>query len=246
MTLLSPDGSALHIATEAREVFDVSGAGDTVVAALAVGLAAGADLALSANFANKAAGVVVGKVGTAVAWPADIAAALRARDKNVPEARICDLAGAIDIRAIWQRNGERVVFTNGCFDLLHPGHISLMNQARAAGDRLILGLNSDQSVRRLKGDSRPVQDEAARAMVLASLGTVDMVVIFDEDAPLDLINALRPDVLVKGADYAEEDVVGAAEVQSWGGELVLARLIDGESTTGTIAKLNKDTKGTDA
>jgi D-beta-D-heptose 7-phosphate kinase / D-beta-D-heptose 1-phosphate adenosyltransferase len=239
MTLLSGDSEPLHIATEAREVFDVSGAGDTVVAALAVGLAAGADAGLAAALANQAAGVVVGKVGTAVAWPDDIVSALHSGDLHSVEGKISGLAGAKDIRAGWLRSGERVVFTNGCFDLVHPGHVSLLSQARSAGDRLIVGLNSDQSVKRLKGDSRPVQAQAARSTVLASLAAVDMVVVFDEDTPLELIEALRPDILVKGADYAEDEVVGGKEVKSWGGQVVLANLVDGQSTSNTISKLGR-------
>jgi D-beta-D-heptose 7-phosphate kinase / D-beta-D-heptose 1-phosphate adenosyltransferase len=238
MTLLSGSREPLHIATQAREVFDVSGAGDTVVAALAVGLAAGADPGLAAAFANQAAGVVVGKAGTAVAWPNDIVSALHSADLHSVEGKISDAARAKDIRASWLRSGERVVFTNGCFDLVHPGHVSLLSQARSAGDRLIVGLNSDQSVKRLKGESRPVNPETARATVLASLGAVDLVIIFDEDTPLELIEALRPDVLVKGADYSEEEVVGGKEVKSWGGQVVLANLVDGESTSNTISKLN--------
>jgi D-beta-D-heptose 7-phosphate kinase / D-beta-D-heptose 1-phosphate adenosyltransferase len=237
MTLLTEEGDPLHIATEAREVFDVSGAGDTVVAALAVGLAAGADLALAAAFANQAAGVVVGKVGTAVAWPNDIVSALHSGELHSIDGKISGLAGAREIRAGWQRSGDRVVFTNGCFDLVHPGHVSLLSQARSAGDRLVVGLNSDQSVKRLKGETRPVQTEAARATVLASLSAVDMVVVFDEDTPLELIEALQPDILVKGADYAEDEVVGGDLVKSWGGKVVLANLVDGQSTSNTISKL---------
>jgi D-beta-D-heptose 7-phosphate kinase / D-beta-D-heptose 1-phosphate adenosyltransferase len=238
MTLVHQEDASIHIATEAREVFDVSGAGDTVVAALAVGLAAGADLALASELANQAAGVVVGKVGTAVAWPNDLVSVLHSEDLQDADTKISGLAGALDIRARWQQDGKRVVFTNGCFDLVHPGHVSLLSQARAAGDCLIVGLNSDQSVKRLKGDTRPVQSEAARATVLASLAAVDLVVVFDEDTPLELITDLRPDVLVKGADYSEDEVVGGDAVKSWGGRVVLARLIDGESTSNTISKLN--------
>ena len=144
--------------------------------------------------------------------------------------------------SIRSRAGGRPVsrsgFTNGCFDLLHPGHISLLRQARAACDRLVVGLNSDASVARLKGPSRPVQAETARAVVLASLEDVDRVVVFGEDTPLELIEALRPDVLVKGADYSVEEVVGAKEVQAYGGEVVLAELKPGHSTTATLNRLS--------
>ena len=240
MTLVSDGDYNLHIPTEAREVFDVSGAGDTVVAALAAAIAAGADLPLASRFANQAAGIVVGKVGTAVAWPDDIVAALHSGEMHNAEVKICTLASAIDRRNTWRQSEEKVVFTNGCFDLVHPGHISLLSQAKGAGDRLVVGLNSDQSVKRLKGDARPVQGEAARATVLASLSVVDLVVVFDEDTPLELIGALKPDVLVKGADYSEDEVVGAKEVRSWGGQVVLAELVDGQSTSNTISRMNKD------
>ena len=150
------------------------------------------------------------------------------------------LAQAIDTVAKWRRQGMKIGFTNGCFDLLHPGHVSLMKQSRAACDRLVVGLNSDASVKRLKGATRPVQSEAARATVLASLATVDMVVIFSEDTPLQLIKALRPEVLVKGADYTVEQVVGAIEVIGWGGKVVLATLEEGHSTTGTIKRMTAE------
>ena len=139
----------------------------------------------------------------------------------------------------WRARGLRIGFTNGCFDLLHPGHVSLLAQAKAVTDRVVVGLNSDASARRLKGPDRPVQGETARAVVLASLASVDLVVVFTEDTPLDLLDALRPDLLVKGADYSVEQVVGAAEVRSWGGEVKLAKLTEGFSTTGTIAKLGR-------
>jgi D-beta-D-heptose 7-phosphate kinase/D-beta-D-heptose 1-phosphate adenosyltransferase len=137
----------------------------------------------------------------------------------------------------WRRRGARIGFTNGCFDLLHPGHISLLKQARAACDKLVVGLNSDASVKRLKGKDRPVQSEASRATVLASLAAVDLVVVFHEDTPLNLIDTLRPDVLVKGADYSLDQVVGGEEVRAWGGEVVLADILNGHSTSETIRRL---------
>ncbi|MDE2328615.1 MAG: D-glycero-beta-D-manno-heptose 1-phosphate adenylyltransferase, partial [Rhodospirillales bacterium] len=137
----------------------------------------------------------------------------------------------------WRQRGWRIGFTNGCFDLLHPGHVHLLEQARAGCDRLVVGLNADSSVRRLKGATRPVQPEAARAAVLASLASVDLVVIFEEDTPLDLLSAIRPDVLVKGADYTHDTVVGAREVESWGGRVMLAELLPGHSTTATVTRL---------
>jgi D-beta-D-heptose 7-phosphate kinase/D-beta-D-heptose 1-phosphate adenosyltransferase len=232
-------GQVTQLPTRAREVFDVAGAGDTVVAAMAAGLACGASPVEAAQLANQAAGIVVGKVGTAVAYPAEIMAATHEDVWAGGEAKVLPLAAAEDRVAGWRRQGKRVGFTNGCFDLLHPGHIALIRQSRAACDRLIVAINSDLSVRRLKGEGRPVQGEAARASVLASLEAVDMVVVFGEDTPIEAIRALKPDVLVKGADYTKETVVGATDVESWGGTVVLADLLDGHSTTRTIEKLGK-------
>jgi len=241
MSVIGPDaGAAVHLRAEAREVFDVSGAGDTVVAALAAALGTGADLVDAARLANAAAGIVVAKVGTAVVRPDELRAAIHRSDRAEREAKVASPEAAVEQVARWRRGGLRVGFTNGCFDLLHPGHVSLLTQARAACDRLIVGLNSDASVKRLKGETRPVQDETARATVLASLAGVDMVVVFEEDTPLRLIEAIRPDVLVKGADYTIESVVGAPFVQSYGGRVVLADLMDGQSTSRTIAKLLKN------
>ncbi len=238
MILVTGDG-ARRLRAEAREVFDVSGAGDTVVAALAAALAAGAELSDAAALANCAAGIVVGKVGTAALGREDLGRALRHRDITFAEAKVLDLESAVEAAEKWRRRGLSVGFTNGCFDLLHPGHVSLLNQARKACDRLVVGLNSDASVRRLgKGDGRPVQGEAARAAVLASLGAIDAVVVFGEDTPLEMIGKIRPDVLVKGADYALRDVVGADAVRGWGGRVVLAELEPGHSTTETIKKIN--------
>lgn len=241
MTLWQP-GNVAQLPTRAREVFDVAGAGDTVVAALAAGLAAGVAPVEAAHLANQAAGIVVGKIGTAVAYPAEILAAWHEASWAGGEGKVAPPAAAQDRVAAWRRQGKRVGFTNGCFDLLHPGHVSLIRQARAACDRLVIGLNSDASVARLKGPTRPVQAEAARAAVLASLQAVDLVVVFGDDTPLDLIRSLKPDVLVKGADYRREEVVGAADVEGWGGRVVLADLLDGHSTTGTIARLQADEK----
>lgn len=226
-----------HLPAVAQEVFDVSGAGDTVVATLAVGIAAGLSWLDAARLANVAAGIVVGKVGTAVAYAADLVRALHSADAAARGNKIATRTEAVEAVARWRRQGLRVGFTNGCFDLLHPGHVSLIAQAKAACDRLIVGLNSDESVRRLKGKDRPIQGEAARASVLASLADVDLVVVFEEDTPLALIEALRPDVLVKGADYRLDQVVGADLVQSWGGRVLLAELMPGHSTTATIRRI---------
>ncbi|HXQ39890.1 MAG TPA: D-glycero-beta-D-manno-heptose-7-phosphate kinase [Candidatus Udaeobacter sp.] len=236
MTLVAGDGPALHIASEGREVFDVSGAGDTVIATLAAALAVGAELPQAARLANAAAGIAVGKLGTAVVHPADLLGALQARDVLASEAKVVALETALERVQRWRAAGESVAFTNGCFDLIHPGHVSLFAQAAGAADRLIVGLNSDASVRRLKGPTRPVQNETARGIVLASLGAVDLVVLFDDDTPIGLIRAIRPDVLVKGADYRVDQVVGADVVQGYGGRVLLADLLAGHSTTGTISR----------
>jgi D-beta-D-heptose 7-phosphate kinase/D-beta-D-heptose 1-phosphate adenosyltransferase len=237
MTLVRAEGDPVHLPAQAREVFDVSGAGDTVVATVAAALAAGASLVEAAALANVAASIVVGKVGTAAVHAEELLHTLRRRDIEADEAKVLTLPHALERVGKWRARGLSVGFTNGCFDLLHPGHVSLLAQARAECDRLVVGLNSDASVKRLKGDSRPVQSEAARAIVLGSLASVDMVVIFGEDTPLGMIRALRPDVLVKGADYTVDTVVGADVVQAYGGRVMLADLQDGFSTTATIARI---------
>ena len=236
MTLVA-EGGITHLPAETREITDVTGAGDTVVAVLALALAAKIDLVDAARLANAAAGVVVGRHSTAVATTQDISAALLRSDLFQAEVKCADLTTALGRIAVWRREGRKIGFTNGCFDLLHPGHISLLNQARAACDRLVVGLNSDASVRRLKGVGRPVQSEAARAAVMASLANVDLVVIFGEDTPMALIEAIRPDVLVKGADYDRTSVVGADLVEKYGGKVLLAELLPAYSTTATIAAL---------
>lgn len=146
---------------------------------------------------------------------------------------------AQDITREWKDHGNRIVFTNGCFDLLHPGHIALLTQAKKAGDKLIVGLNTDSSVKRFKGQTRPIQSETARALVLSSLSSVDMVVLFDQDGPLELIQTLTPDILVKGADYTIDQVWGASFVQSYGGQVLLVDLVEGESTTRIVSRIGK-------
>ncbi len=232
-------GAIHHFPAQAREVFDVSGAGDTVLATLATALAIGLSLPEATEVSNVAAGIVVGKIGTAVVTMAELLAGLRHSDHGEVEVKILALEVAQEQAERWRRKGHKVGFTNGCFDLLHPGHLALLRQAKAACDRLIVGINSDASVKRLKGDSRPIQSETARATVLASLAMVDGVVIFGDDTPLDLIIALRPEVLVKGADYTVETVVGASQVIGWGGRVVLATLEPGQSTTNTISRMVK-------
>jgi len=238
MTLVLKDQAPIHLTAEAREVFDVSGAGDTVVATLALAIASGASWVDAAMLANTAAGIVVGKSGTATVSSDELSHALHAQDLDAAGAKVATLDQATAQVTQWRNRGYSVGFTNGCFDLLHPGHISLLSQSKKACDRLVIGLNCDASVKRLKGDSRPVQTEASRAAVLGALGAVDLVVIFGEDTPINLIENLRPDVLVKGADYTIDTVVGADIVQSYGGKVVLAKLEDGHSTTNTIERLS--------
>ena len=224
-----------HYPAEAREVFDVSGAGDTVVATLGAALAVNVPLADAARLANIAAGIVVGKVGTAVARQGDLLAALAPATGALR--KVVTAAAAAEAAERWRTRGYTVGFTNGCFDLLHPGHVHLLEQCRAMCDRLIVGINSDASVKRLKGPARPAQPEAARAAVLASLASVDLVCLFEEDTPLEILRQIKPDLLVKGADYTVQQVVGAREVQSWGGRVALAELLPGHSTTATLARL---------
>lgn len=229
----------IHVKATAREVYDVSGAGDTVVAAFAMALASGLPMEFAARLANEAGSIVVGKVGTATVTIEELVKNLRQFEDRELSDKVCSQNKAMEVVERWRRQGLTVGFTNGCFDLLHPGHVSLLQQARKACDRLVVGLNSDASVKRLKGETRPVQNEKARGTVLATLSPVDLVVVFSEDTPLELIKALRPTVLVKGADYTVETVVGAKEVQSWGGQVVLANLVEGQSTTSTISRMRQ-------
>jgi D-beta-D-heptose 7-phosphate kinase/D-beta-D-heptose 1-phosphate adenosyltransferase len=237
MSLIDAVGKVEHLPTTALEIFDVSGAGDTVIATLAATLAAGGSLHEAMQFANVAAGLVVAKVGTAVVSQEELVAAIHHQEVESHEKKVASWQQAQEITQKWKRLGNRVVFTNGCFDLLHPGHVSLLSKAKKAGDRLVVGLNTDSSVRRFKGEKRPIQDEMCRALVLASLASVDLVVLFDQDGPLELIETLRPDVLVKGADYTIDQVWGATFVQSYGGEVLLIDLVQGQSTTGIVAKI---------
>ena len=190
MSLVQRDAEALHLSAKALEVFDVSGAGDTVVATTAVALAAGVELAIGAELANVAGGIVVGKVGTAVVSRDELASGLLAVEVSSSEAKVLSAEAAAATVDRWRDRGQKIGFTNGCFDLLHPGHISLLTEAKAACDRLVVAMNSDESVQRLKGDDRPIQHETARAIVLASLSTVDVVVIFSEDTPIPLLELL--------------------------------------------------------
>jgi D-beta-D-heptose 7-phosphate kinase/D-beta-D-heptose 1-phosphate adenosyltransferase len=238
MTLVERDKTAaLHVAAETHRVFDVTGAGDTVVATIASALAAGAPLPDAVRLANTAAGIVVAKPGTATALPQELAAALGVSRGDGVAGR----AEAAEHARLWQGLGLTVGFTNGVFDLLHRGHLYSLEQAKRRCDRLVVGVNADASVRRLKGAGRPVQDETARAAVLAALRVVNLVVVFGEDTPEDLIRALKPDLLFKGADYAGTEIPGAAFVKSNGGTVEFLPLLDGYSTTGTVARVRDET-----
>ncbi len=228
--------SRFHAPAVARQVFDVSGAGDTVIAVLALALACRVEVETAVELANLAAGIVVSKVGTVPVRREELLGALSQEISLHMDEKVLPLDRLIKRVAMWRWSGQRVVFTNGCFDILHIGHIRLLEQARNQGDRLIVGLNSNDSVRRLKGPLRPIVGEAERARILAALSAVDAVVVFEQSTPLQLIEAIRPDVLVKGGDYTEDNVVGAREVRSWGGRVELIPLVAGISTTHLIAR----------
>jgi D-beta-D-heptose 7-phosphate kinase / D-beta-D-heptose 1-phosphate adenosyltransferase len=241
MTLVSPDyANGLHIRSTAREVSDVSGAGDTVIAVLAMGVSLGLSLEKSAQLANLAAGISVAKHGTVQVSIEEIYKELISTE-NVTS--FGNIYSEIDQKlfeqvANWKSEGLRVGFTNGCFDLLHLGHIHSLKQAKKQCDKLIVALNSDSSVRKIKGPTRPVQDQETRANVLTSLRMVDAVVIFNEDTPSDLIEALMPQVMFKGSDYQNKDVAGAKALLAAGGEVVFIELLQGYSTTSTVQKIN--------
>lgn len=244
MTLFAPDHGAaepVHFSANARKVFDVSGAGDTVVATLSLMIAAGHDLSSAAGLANRAAGIAVAKPGTATVSAAELANVLTA-ELGVPgEVRAAATReDAVKQAAEWRAAGLKVGFANGCFDLIHPGHVKLLAQARATCDRLVVALNTDESVSRLKGPDRPLQDEQSRAAVMSAIRSVDLVTLFSEDTPLELIRLIRPDVLIKGADYTVEEVVGADLVMGWGGEVALIPLEEGHSTTRIVSRAGSD------
>ena len=237
MTLVTRDGVPVHVPAYPVKVRDVSGAGDTVVAVLATLLAMDAGFEPAMRAANAAASVVVGKRGTAMVTAAELRARILPAATRAPEEKIVFDWSVLDERlAEWRRHGLRVGFTNGVFDLIHPGHIKVLAEARAACDRLVVGLNSDASVKRLKGDERPIQPQQARAEVLAALEAVDLVVVFEQDTPLELIKAIRPTVLVKGGDYSIDQVVGREIVEAEGGEVILIEVVPGQSTTRIVAR----------
>ena len=231
-----------HFRSTPREVFDASGAGDTTLAALGLALAAGASAENAIGFAQLASGVAVGKVGTATVSPDELVEAALSAHFAPAEAKVATIQRLQTEVARWRAKGLKVGFTNGCFDILHRGHVAYLAQARTWCDRLIVGVNSDRSVRALKGEGRPVNELESRALVLAGLGSVDLVAPFDDDTPLRLIEAARPDVLIKGADYTEDQVVGGDLVRGWGGEVRLAPLVEGYSTTTAIARMTGQRK----
>jgi D-beta-D-heptose 7-phosphate kinase/D-beta-D-heptose 1-phosphate adenosyltransferase len=237
MLFVPESGPVFTIAARAQEVFDVSGAGDTAIATLALGIATGLGFDQAASLANLAAGIVVGRLGTAVVTAQDVKTALMVHERASGVHKILPLAAAELQAAQWKREGKTVGFTNGCFDLMHPGHLALLHETKFHCDKLVIGLNSDDSVKRLKGPARPVNGEVERALLLASLSVVDMVVIFEEDTPRSVIEALRPGVLAKGADYERHQVVGHDIVDRYGGKIILVPLKEGYSTTNLIRKM---------
>jgi D-beta-D-heptose 7-phosphate kinase / D-beta-D-heptose 1-phosphate adenosyltransferase len=229
--------SVLQVPARARQVFDVSGAGDTVLATIATAITAGLDIESASELANVAAGVVVGKVGTAPINRHELVGELLAGTLLHAQEKILDRSQLLVRVAAWRANGDTIVLTNGCFDILHIGHLSVLEAARREGTRLVVAINSDNSVRRLKGSSRPVIGQRERARLLAALTVVDAVTVFEEDTPLECILQVRPNVLVKGGDYTEPQVVGHREVASWNGRIKIVPFVRGVSTTNLIAQM---------
>ncbi len=235
MLLVENGHEPVFLSTQAREVYDVTGAGDTVIATLAGALASGQNFSSAAALANLAAGLVVRKIGVATVSPGELSAALHQRGQG--GRGLVDLDTLLALVDEARDRNERIVMTNGCFDVLHAGHVSYLEEAKSLGDRLIVAVNDDDSVRRLKGDARPVNALEDRLRVLAGLAAVDWVVPFSEDTPADLIGAVLPDVLVKGGDYKPEDIAGAREVLQNGGEVRVLAFRDGHSSSRIIDKL---------
>lgn len=235
MTLLRPNKPAYHLPTQAKEVFDVTGAGDTVISVLATAIADGRNLEEACYLANAAAGVVVGKLGTSTVTPTELENAIHQRTDT--GFGVIDEQNLKKVVTEAKKRGEKIVMTNGCFDLLHPGHVSYLENARKLGDRLIVAVNTDQSVKRLKGESRPINTLEARMAVLAGLSSVDWVVPFDEDTPQRLIGEILPDLLVKGGDYQPDQIAGSQEVWANGGEVCVLNFENGCSTTNIINKI---------
>ncbi|HEY1880389.1 MAG TPA: D-glycero-beta-D-manno-heptose 1-phosphate adenylyltransferase [Caulobacteraceae bacterium] len=239
MSLAVRGENVRHFRRTPPEVFDTAGAGDTALAALGLAIAAGATLADAVEVALLASSIVVEKAGVATVTADEMLEAELAAHRAPTEAKIVTTEGLLRRIGLWRERGMRIGFTNGCFDILHPGHVAYLTEARSWCDRLIVAINSDASVRRAKGDGRPVNSLEARALVLAGLACVDLVTAFDEDTPVELIRRARPDLLVKGGDYSIETVVGADLVKGWGGEVKVAEFIDGHSTTAMLAKAGR-------
>lgn len=238
MALIQQGKPALHIPTQAKDVFDVTGAGDTVIATFTACIASGTDMASAMHLANVAAGVVVGKLGTSTVTADELRIALLQQDQFI-EKGATTLDSLTKQLELCRHKGEKIVFTNGCFDILHAGHVRYLKQAAELGDRLIVGLNSDSSIRRLKGQERPVVSLDERLEVLAALKCVDWVIAFDDDTPAKLIDAIIPDFLVKGGDYIVEDIVGYDTVTKNGGQVMTLPYVPGCSTTSIIDKIKK-------
>jgi D-beta-D-heptose 7-phosphate kinase/D-beta-D-heptose 1-phosphate adenosyltransferase len=237
MTLLRPNQSAIHLTARAREVYDVTGAGDTVIAVVAASLAAGEPLPESVALANLAAGIVVGKLGAAIVTASELRSAIHG--EHVFEKGVVTEDQLLHAIECVRANGEQIVFTNGCFDIIHAGHVGYLEEARKQGDRLIVALNSDASVKRLKGQERPINPVDRRMAVLAGLESVDWVVSFDEDTPERLLRKFKPDVLVKGGDYNAEQIVGSSIVKDNGGKVKVLRFFENCSTTSIVNRIRQ-------
>jgi len=235
MLLLEAGADPVFLSTQAREVFDVTGAGDTVIATLAAAVACGQSFAAAAALANIAAGLVVRKIGVATVTPTEIKMAMHQRGQG--GRGLVEAAELNDMVAESRERGERIVMTNGCFDILHAGHVAYLEEAKSLGDRLVVAVNDDDSVKRLKGDSRPINTLQDRVLVLAGLAAVDWVVPFTDDTPAKVIASVLPDVLVKGGDYRPDEIVGAKDVLDNGGEVRVLAFRDGHSTTRIIDRL---------
>ena len=238
MTLIQSGVAPQHFSASAQEVFDVTGAGDTVIATLAGCLSAGLPMTEAARIANRAAGLVVAKLGTASVTPDELTEVAEAAPADRVRQGVMSAADMLGVVADARARGQRIVMTNGCFDLLHPGHIAYLEQAATLGDLLVVAVNDDESVRRLKGDARPVNAVADRMAVLVGLASVDYAIPFSEDTPAKLIEALSPDVLVKGGDYAVEEIAGHESVMAQGGEVVILDFLEGHSTSSLIERLS--------
>lgn len=241
MSLIRPNCKAVHLPTYAREVYDVTGAGDTVIGTLGTCLAAGLDIVTACEYANSAAGIVVGKIGTSTVSPQELMNALGLINQDVnkgilSQEELCKVVHQL------QQEGQKIVMTNGCFDIIHPGHVTYLKQARALGNKLVVAVNSDDSVSRLKGPTRPIVKLEDRMTVLAALDCVDYVVAFDEDTPERLISNVLPDILVKGGDYKVEQIAGHKQVLQNGGKVIIIPFVDGCSTTNIVKKIQSQAK----